>query len=146
MAFIEQVEDRSVPQNPAPLPPHSRLVERICMVQAEQVLVTAHNKQWTLAAPPRTHPSEPWVEVKADVCSGDGLCTYQILLQNGMNLPPPGDHTLMSHPPGSGLGSSPSRVNPSLTLRSQGSCRFTSRQSEMASVFFPRPSYAKPLP
>ena len=52
MAFIEQVEDRSVPQNPAPLPPHSRLVERICMVQAEQVLVTAHNKQWTLAAPP----------------------------------------------------------------------------------------------
>ena len=45
---------------PAPLLPHSRLVERICMVQAEQVLVTPHSKQWTPAAPPRTHPSGPW--------------------------------------------------------------------------------------
>lgn len=64
---------------PASLLPRSCLVERISMEQAEQLLVGAHTKVCTLAAPPRTHLSAPWAVVKEGLRPGDELWTYKTI-------------------------------------------------------------------
>lgn len=62
---------------PASLLPRSCLVDRITLEEAEELLAGSLTSTWTLAAPPRTDLSAPWEEVKAGLCPGDELWTYE---------------------------------------------------------------------
>jgi hypothetical protein len=64
---------------PPTLLPRSRLVERIALEQAEEMMRESGYWEWTLASPPRTHITAPWDEVKVQMQPDDSLWTFETL-------------------------------------------------------------------